>query len=381
MGRRFEYKEMVDNTLTRHERYLYRGHLQIVALDMLNSANVKHTIVWDVSEPTATRPLCLSLPTADSQHPTVFYSFDQVKNVTELFDEVGAIAATYDYSPFGQLVASTGNVANPITFSAEVYDSILGLQYYNYRHLNLLDGRWVNRDPIEEEGGVNLYELVANSPLGVLDCLGGIPIDLPPSIGGPKPGMPSREEWYKMAIYLGNIAPGLPQKLLRNYIFNNGAKMTLTKGEITELEPLTSLYLNPTFNSDLLINAKRSQLSGLTVKFEGKYNLSSAAQLNGTLGTFGTIASVNVLVCATRAGSISWNATGTATIYDEWDFDRKLWEYIKGKLWLGPGNGRTWYGQWRTMAGSFIPGTKFIIDSETIPVSEKSGDKNRMQFK
>jgi RHS repeat-associated protein len=63
--------------------------------------------------------------------------------------------------------------SNPLTFSSEIYDSTLGLQYYNYRHLNLLDGRWVNRDPIEEDGGVNLYGMVGNSPMLWID-FGGL---------------------------------------------------------------------------------------------------------------------------------------------------------------------------------------------------------------
>jgi RHS repeat-associated protein len=166
MGRRFEYKETVSGTLTRHERYLYRGYLQIASLDMLNNASVKHSISWDPTEPTATRPLALQVGVN-----TYFYSFDQVKNVTELFDGAGAIAATYDYSPFGhvtsfQLTQSGNNAltqfSNPLAFSSEVSDFSLGLQYYNYRHLNMLDGRWVNRDLIQERGGLNLYGFVGN---------------------------------------------------------------------------------------------------------------------------------------------------------------------------------------------------------------------------
>jgi len=100
MGRRCEYKETINNTLTRHERYLYRGYLQIAALDMLNNSSVKHTIIWDPTEPTATRPLALQIGSN-----AYFYSFDQIKNVTELFDSTGALAATYDYSPFGQVTS------------------------------------------------------------------------------------------------------------------------------------------------------------------------------------------------------------------------------------------------------------------------------------
>jgi len=167
MGRRFEYKETFSGTLTRHERYLYRGYIQIAALDMLASASVKHAIIWDPTEPTATRPLALQIG-----GNAYFYSFDQVKNVTELFDGAGAIAATYDYSPFGQLVSSTGNVANPLTFSAEFHDSTIGLQYYNYRHLNVLDSRWVNRDPIGEAGGPNVYGFIENTSNNTFDLLG-----------------------------------------------------------------------------------------------------------------------------------------------------------------------------------------------------------------
>jgi hypothetical protein len=33
-------------------------------------------------------------------------------------------------------------------------------------------GRWLSRDPIEERGGKNIYEFVANSPIGFYDKLG-----------------------------------------------------------------------------------------------------------------------------------------------------------------------------------------------------------------
>ena len=186
MGRRFEYKETVSSTLTRHERYLYHGYLQIAALDMLNSSGIKHTIVWDPFEPTATRPLVLQIGAN-----AYYYSFDQVKNVTELFDSAGTLAATYDYGPFGQITSalsvgsSTFDVAsNPLTFSSEIHDLTLGLQYYNYRHLNTLDGRWVSRDPIGESGGLNTCDFVGNVPLKSIDTLGlAVPVTISTPVG------------------------------------------------------------------------------------------------------------------------------------------------------------------------------------------------------
>ena len=55
-GRRYMKKVTVNGTVVSHERYLYRGYLQIAALDMLNSRNVLRTLLWDPLEPTATRP-------------------------------------------------------------------------------------------------------------------------------------------------------------------------------------------------------------------------------------------------------------------------------------------------------------------------------------
>ena len=58
-GRRYMKKVTVNGTVASHERYLYRGYLQIAALDMLNSRNVLRTLLWDPLEEVATRPLAL----------------------------------------------------------------------------------------------------------------------------------------------------------------------------------------------------------------------------------------------------------------------------------------------------------------------------------
>jgi len=47
-----------------------------------------------------------------------------------------------------------------------------GVHYYGYRYYNPALGRWVNRDPIEEKGGVNVYGFVGNSPLSQFDSHG-----------------------------------------------------------------------------------------------------------------------------------------------------------------------------------------------------------------
>ncbi|WP_290492107.1 RHS repeat domain-containing protein, partial [Akkermansia sp. UBA7059] len=99
------------------------------------------------------------------------YGMDFNKNVTEVFDGDGRIAAAYDYSPYGQ-AASTGDLVQPVQWSAEMHDEEPALVYYNYRYYNPKDGRWINRDPIAEEGGWNLYGFVGNVSVIYVDYLG-----------------------------------------------------------------------------------------------------------------------------------------------------------------------------------------------------------------
>jgi hypothetical protein len=44
--------------------------------------------------------------------------------------------------------------------------------YYGYRYYNPQLGRWINRDPIEERGGVSLYAQLANDLINDIDYLG-----------------------------------------------------------------------------------------------------------------------------------------------------------------------------------------------------------------
>jgi len=47
-----------------------------------------------------------------------------------------------------------------------------GISYYGYRHYDPVTGSWPSRDPIGEEGGVNLYGFVGNNALTYVDPLG-----------------------------------------------------------------------------------------------------------------------------------------------------------------------------------------------------------------
>ncbi len=65
--------------------------------------------------------------------------------------------------------------ANPFRFSTKYQDDETDLLYYGYRYYGATTGRWLSKDPIGEEGGLNAYGAVQNELVGRLDVLGLMP--------------------------------------------------------------------------------------------------------------------------------------------------------------------------------------------------------------
>jgi RHS repeat-associated protein len=104
-----------------------------------------------------------------------FVAYDGNGNVAALVDGgTGATTARYEYGPFGEPLRATGSMGkkNPLRFSTKFTDTESGLLYYGHRYYNPSTGRWLSRDPIEEEGGDNLYIFLDNDPVGYVDAVG-----------------------------------------------------------------------------------------------------------------------------------------------------------------------------------------------------------------
>ena len=83
-------------------------------------------------------------------------------------------AAHFEYSPFGKIISENRSMPEKFAFrfSSEYNDSETGLVYYNYRYYDANMGRWINRDPIGERGGNNLYGFVGNDGVNGWDYFG-----------------------------------------------------------------------------------------------------------------------------------------------------------------------------------------------------------------
>jgi RHS repeat-associated protein len=105
------------------------------------------------------------------------FHYDGNGNVTEITDLNGDSAASYRYDAFGNTLSGTGAYAdqNRYRFSTKPLDSEVTnapLYYYAYRYYDPMTGRWPARDPIGEDGGVNLYNFVDNDSANKIDIKG-----------------------------------------------------------------------------------------------------------------------------------------------------------------------------------------------------------------
>ena len=176
-GRRFEKKVSVNGAVYSHSWFLYRDYLQVAQLDLNHPEPVLvKSYLWDPTESMTTRILMMTCWQENGMKVKghLYFMHDVMKNVTSIFDGQHTRRARYEYAPFGSLLTAEGDMAqeNKFRFSCEFSDDELGLVYYNYRHLNPADGRWINRDLIAEQGGWNLYGFIKNHIQKNVDFLG-----------------------------------------------------------------------------------------------------------------------------------------------------------------------------------------------------------------
>jgi RHS repeat-associated protein len=105
---------------------------------------------------------------------TYYPTYDGNGNISEYLNSSGAVVAHYEYDPFGKTTVATGLKVQDFThrFSTKPLDATTGLYYYGYRYYDPVTGRWPSRDPIGEEGGINLYAFVGNDGVNKIDVLG-----------------------------------------------------------------------------------------------------------------------------------------------------------------------------------------------------------------
>jgi len=79
--------------------------------------------------------------------------------------ENGDIEKQIRYDAFGNVKEQTGTFSPKYTFSTKEYLSDCQLYLYAYRVYDPIAGRWTQRDPIDYQDSVNLYQFCGNNPV------------------------------------------------------------------------------------------------------------------------------------------------------------------------------------------------------------------------
>jgi|GEM_PF-2876904 len=187
-----EYSLGEDNeaVLIKESRHIYDNYNQIMEI----------TKYFDGVTPEAVKKFYYGADLLGSLYATggtgglVMTSFDGVKayvlsdirgSVDSLYAASdGALLGHYEYDAWGDITDIVQNegfdnaplntyiIDNPLRYSGRYHEVAPNLYYYAFRHYSPVLKRWLSRDPIEEEGGLNLYGFLNNDPINYFDSLG-----------------------------------------------------------------------------------------------------------------------------------------------------------------------------------------------------------------
>jgi RHS repeat-associated protein len=156
-------------------RYLYDGNQVIQERDGNNTVLVTYTRGLDLSgslEGAGGIGGLLARTHPGSHH--FYYHADANGNITAIVGATQGLVAQYRYDPFGNIVSQRGPMAeyNRYRFSSKEFHAGSGLYYYGYRYYEPNLQRFLNRDPIHEWGGIDLFGFAGNNPIGQIDPFG-----------------------------------------------------------------------------------------------------------------------------------------------------------------------------------------------------------------
>lgn len=142
--------------------FLFDGSVPVIEFNQLGVVTATNTFGTSglVSRRTGAFPLAVS----------IFYTFDAQGSVAQRMDGSGLVLSNHLFSAHGSNLS--GTLTDPFGYKAKFgyySDNETGLQLLTHRYYDPSRGRFLTRDPISYEGGVNLYTYSRNNPPNLID--------------------------------------------------------------------------------------------------------------------------------------------------------------------------------------------------------------------
>jgi RHS repeat-associated protein len=166
LGRRVRIREYINNIISDDRGFLWDalsiGERRDASTNVVKRRYYNHGWAAGVS----------SLPTATERN---LYRRDHLGSIREVVNDSVGLVLRQDFDLWGRRSTSFVSGADEWTdfaYTGHYYHSATKLHLALYRAYSAETARWLSRDPLQEEAGLNMYSLCDNAPVSRTDPLG-----------------------------------------------------------------------------------------------------------------------------------------------------------------------------------------------------------------
>ena len=148
------------------------------------SSRYSATCILDFVYDESGRPFALYYSSnGGNSFATYYYILNLQGDVVKLVTESGAVAASYEYDAWGNILSSTGSMArtNPLRYRGYYYDVETGFYYLQSRYYDPANRRFINADVYASTGqgfvGTNMFAYCGNNPVKRSDPTGEVYVE------------------------------------------------------------------------------------------------------------------------------------------------------------------------------------------------------------
>ncbi len=145
-------------------KIIHQANLPIGELDSTNG--VARWFVRGIGIAEGTGDVIAEIDNSGDPH---YYLSNHRGDTLVVLNDSGTEECQLQYDSFGNIVTNTGTFSPAYKFSTKEYLENAELYLYEYRLYGPLSGRWTQRDPIDYQDSVNLYQFCGNNPVIIID--------------------------------------------------------------------------------------------------------------------------------------------------------------------------------------------------------------------